>query len=109
MIWALGTPAAVPDYVNADGYAVDEAFFDGHFPAAPLVPGAILVAQLAAHLEKSALSIGRLKRMKFIRPLLPETPFQITCSGGGSDWQARFTDADGPFAQARFQVVPISP
>ncbi len=108
MTEAFVTPADVPDYVSADGYAAGEAFFDGHFPAAPLVPGAVLVAQLAAHLERFELSIGKLKRMKFLRPLLPETPFQISCSGGGSDWQARFTDANGPFAQARFEVVPIS-
>ncbi len=97
----------IPDYANAEGYDPQAAFFDGHFPGAPLVPGAVLIAQLSAHLEQACLALGHVKRMKFVRPLLPETPFRITCAQAGSDWQARFTDAQGAIAQARFRVVPL--
>lgn len=100
-------PRHIPDFTRDKGYDPGALFFNGHFDGRPIVPAAVLLAQLSAHLEDTGLRLDAVKRMKFVRPLAPETEFQITFEPARDAWQARFTDAEGTFAQARIQVAQL--
>lgn len=80
------------------GIPADSRFLDGHFPGNPIVPGAIILTWLADRLSISGRAIARVDRMKFARPLGPETPFEVILKSGT---RAEFRDADGVFALAR--------
>ena len=101
------TPRHIPSFARDTGYDPGAPFFDGHFPGRPIVPAAVLLAQLSAHLEDTGLTLDAVKRMKFVRPLAPETKFQIAFEPVRDAWQARFTDAEGMFAQARIQIARL--
>lgn len=60
----------------------DARFLDGHFPGNPIVPGAVLLGLAAQSLRDAGYEIDTIIRMKFQRPLLPEQPFEVTCSFG---------------------------
>jgi 3-hydroxymyristoyl/3-hydroxydecanoyl-(acyl carrier protein) dehydratase len=55
--------------------------FAGHFPGAPTVPGALL---LAAALEALGLGCAQLEiaSAKFLHPVLPETDVEVRCIAG---------------------------
>ena len=101
------TPRQIPAFTRDKGYDPGALFFDGHFPGRPIVPAAVLLAQLSAHLEDTGLTLDAVKRMKFVRPMGPETEFQIIFEPTRDAWKARFTDAQGTFAQAHIQVAQI--
>lgn len=92
---------------HGSGMPRDRRFFDGHFPGNPIVPGAVLLAQLSADLAERGQRITQVIRMKFVRPLGPDQPFQISISRAGENWRADFTDADGPLARAAIKVEPL--
>jgi len=92
---------------HGPGYAWDRRFFDGHFPGNPIVPGAILLAQLSADLAAQGQKVTQVIRIKFVRPLRPEQPFQITVSPAHDNWRVDFTDADGPLARAAVKLEPL--
>jgi len=72
-------------------FPADEAFFAGHFPGEPLVPGVILceaIAQLAGIVagqpgEGTGWRLTAIRQAKFFRPVLPETTvrFQVEHRG----------------------------
>ena len=90
---------------HGPGYARDRRFFDGHFPGNPIVPGAVLLAQVSADLARTGQRITQLKRMKFLRPLGPDQSFQIQIVPSGQDWKVDFTDDQGTFAHAVVQIA----
>jgi 3-hydroxymyristoyl/3-hydroxydecanoyl-(acyl carrier protein) dehydratase len=50
----------------------------GHFPGAPLVPGVVLLARVAAAIECAwGLRVMSLVQVKFLRPLAPEHDAQL--------------------------------
>lgn len=100
-----GRCGPIEPFVSQHGYPASEAFFDGHFPGNAIVPGAMLVAQLAAHLEACDLELRSIARLKFIRPLGPDTHFEILLKRAGDDWHADFRDEIGVFVTARFDAV----
>jgi 3-hydroxymyristoyl/3-hydroxydecanoyl-(acyl carrier protein) dehydratase len=61
----------------------DHPMLAGHFPDHPIVPGAWLLAWIVATATRQ-LSVGELrsvaaiKRVKFLRPLAPDQPFECT-------------------------------
>ena len=56
----------------------------GHFPGHPIVPGAWLLAWVVAAATRrlaasdESRSVLSIKRVKFLRPLLPDQPFECT-------------------------------
>ncbi|MEM0923292.1 MAG: hypothetical protein AAGF44_00685 [Pseudomonadota bacterium] len=63
--------------VARPGLTADAPCLDGHFPGNPIVPGAVLLAQAAEWLAEQGSEIAVVKRMKFLRPLPPESEFRI--------------------------------
>jgi 3-hydroxyacyl-[acyl-carrier-protein] dehydratase len=58
--------------------ATDHPALEGHFPGRPVVPGAVLLDRVIATAEAGTnLRVGEVVRMKFHRPLGPETAFTI--------------------------------
>src|SRR5687768_10340293 len=60
----------------------DHPMLAGHFPDHPIVPGAWLLAWIVAaatrQLVAESRSIAAIKRVKFLRPLAPDQPFECT-------------------------------
>ncbi|HEY8900033.1 MAG TPA: 3-hydroxyacyl-ACP dehydratase FabZ family protein [Chthoniobacterales bacterium] len=83
-------------------FAPDEAFFAGHFPGNPIVPGVILteaLAQLsgivaAAAEPGAAFLLSAIRQMKFFQPVRPEELLELS---------ARKTGNLGPLIQ--FEVI----
>lgn len=95
-------------FQHGPGYARDRRFFDGHFPGNPIVPGAVLLAQLSADLAGKDLRLTGVNRMKFLRPLEPDHPFEIQLSPTGDDCKVDFKDDQGTFARAVVRVEPAN-
>jgi len=64
------------------GVNSDAPFLQGHFPGNPIVPGAILLAYSAQALLELGYEIKHIQRMKFVRPLMPDQPFEIKLKKG---------------------------
>lgn len=57
----------------------DHPSLDGHFPGAPIVPGVVILDEVAAALaewQKDCQLVG-IRAVKFVQPLKPERPFTI--------------------------------
>ena len=88
-----GGPSANPErgIVN-----VDHPMLAGHFPGHPIVPGAWLLAWVVAAAGRRLLatgesrSIAAIKRVKFLRPLAPDCPFECTLDPAGRNDTMRF-------------------
>ncbi len=82
------------------GFPADSPFLDGHFPGNPIVPGAVILAYLAARLAAVDLAIAKVTRMKFLRLLHPDVPMEITVVSRGRGARAEFRDGEGVVASA---------
>ena len=94
----------IETFRSDSGFPADSRFLDGHFPGNPIVPGAIILAYLAARLAGTGRALGRVERMKFQRPLLPDVPFAVrltSAPAAGRADRAEFSDESGVFATAR--------
>jgi hypothetical protein len=95
----------VETFRSAAGFPAESRCLDGHFPGNPIVPGAVILAWLAARLAARGRAVARVERMKFQRVLLPGVPFEVRflsgASGGRPGGRAEFRDASGVFATAR--------
>lgn len=89
------------------GFPADSGFLDGHFPGNPIVPGAVLLGFLADRLAAAGVVIEGVQRMKFMRPLDPGTPFEVTVSPKGAGARAEFRDATGVFASATLTLSAV--
>ena len=65
----------------------------GHFPVMPIMPGAVLLAEIAAALGCGAMPL-KLRDAKFIRPVLPGMRLQLTATPveGGSKFELSLAD-----------------
>ncbi|MFV0475486.1 MAG: hypothetical protein ACK5MQ_14950 [Pikeienuella sp.] len=79
----------------------DAPCFDGHFPGAPITPGAVLIAHAARALREAGSPLSRIMRVKFMRPLPPETPFEIEIERRGDMAKLRWISGGELLAQAR--------
>jgi 3-hydroxymyristoyl/3-hydroxydecanoyl-(acyl carrier protein) dehydratase len=72
----------------------DHPMLAGHFPDHPIVPGAWLLAWIVAgatrRLTGESRSIAAIKRVKFLRPLAPDQPFEcaLTLRASSDDAQS---------------------
>ena len=82
------------------GFPENSRFLDGHFPGNPIVPGAVILGYLAARLATVDLTIAKVSRMKFTRPLRPDVPVEITVAYSGHRVRAEFRDEEGVVASA---------
>ncbi len=85
----------------ATGFPSDSRCLDGHFPGNPIVPGAVILAYLAARLDDTGRVLARVERIKFQRTLLPGVPFEVRLTPGATGDRAEFRDDRGAFATAR--------
>lgn len=54
------------------------AVFSGHFPGSPLLPGAILLAEIqTAFNTHHSISLGKLSKVRFLQPIKPEQTITI--------------------------------
>ena len=83
------------------GIPAGAACLDGHFPGNPIVPGAVLLGHAARHLAGQGVTLTGVQRMKFLRPLAPETGFDIRLDPARRllEWRA------GEVVLARAQVA----
>jgi len=95
---------AVLSFRHETGFARDSRFLDGHFPGNPIVPGAIIIAYLSQRLAENRVSVASIDRMKFMRPLSPDTPFDVEAAINDGSGRVLFIDAEGVFASARVAV-----
>lgn len=52
----------------------------GHFPANPVVPGVVILDLVSTHIldMRPGYRISGIPQVKFLAPLAPETPFQLS-------------------------------
>jgi 3-hydroxymyristoyl/3-hydroxydecanoyl-(acyl carrier protein) dehydratase len=91
----------VETFCNASGFPPESRCLDGHFPGDPIVPGAMMLAYLAARLAGTGRALERVERMKFQRRLLPGVPFEVRLTPRAAADRAEFRDEKGVFATAR--------
>lgn len=89
-----GGPSANPERGIV---TVDHPMLAGHFPGHPIVPGAWLLAWVVATAGRRLLATGEsrsiagIKRVKFLRPLAPDSPFECTLDPASRNDTMRFT------------------
>jgi len=79
-------------------------FLDGHFPANPIVPGAILIGLAAQSLREVGYEIETILRMKFLHPLLPSQPFEITYKQEKSNFTLHWLSGGRSIARASVRL-----
>lgn len=62
---------------KSDGICAKSRFLDGHFPGNPIVPGAVLLGLAEQALQDIGYEIKTIQRLKFLRQLSPEQPYEI--------------------------------
>ena len=65
--------------------AADHPALPGHFPGSPVVPGALLLAQLEGVLRERGLRIVACRRVKFVAPVPPEVRVALDVAIGDLD------------------------
>ena len=78
----------------------DHPALPGHFPGRPIVPGVVVLDRVLAAIEATHGPLGalRLPQVKFLRPLLPGEPAQVTLEAMPS------TGPDARASRWRFRV-----
>lgn len=56
----------------------------GHFPGNPIVPAVLILAFVAATLDKGGQQLHGIKWLKFFRPVLPGEVIEVVCGQSGS-------------------------
>ncbi len=76
---------------EGDGITVevpaDCAFVDGHFPGAPIVPGAALLQLVLAHAWSETARAVHVRRLRFSRPVRPRARLRLTMQRDGTTVQ----------------------
>jgi 3-hydroxyacyl-[acyl-carrier-protein] dehydratase len=74
-------------------FSADHPAAPGHFPGNPIIPGALLLAEVLRSVEiglGGPASPCRIKAAKFLAPVRPGDQVVIDCSTGASDGTVRF-------------------
>lgn len=94
-------------------FAADHPCFAGHFPGRPLVPGALLLAEVAALAEAGRRSrVGAVTQAKFFRPVTPGETVEVAFSEavafselGGQQLRFACRSAGALVAEGALQLV----
>ena len=86
------------------GFPREAAFFDGHFPGNPIVPGAVLLGWLSNQLSEEGLVIARIVRMKFLRPHGAAEPLEVAVTREGNSLEVEFRGAGGVVAKGLLEA-----
>jgi 3-hydroxymyristoyl/3-hydroxydecanoyl-(acyl carrier protein) dehydratase len=76
----------------------DHPALPGHFPGQPLAPGALLLSLVhqQAKIQLGFPAGGAVwRRVKFLRPVLPEQPFRLYLEGSDGEFTFIITDQAG--------------
>jgi 3-hydroxymyristoyl/3-hydroxydecanoyl-(acyl carrier protein) dehydratase len=91
---------------RSDGIDPNSDFLDGHFPGNPIVPGAVLLGLAEQGLRDIGYEIKCVQRMKFLRQLIPDQPFEITVEIGSSLAKLTWSSGTETLANARVELRP---
>ena len=92
--------------ISSDGISPKSKFLDGHFPGNPIVPGAVLLGLAEQGLRHIGFEIKSIQRMKFLRQLPPDQPFEITVEIENSLAKLAWTSGTDTLANARVELRP---
>lgn len=87
-----------------EGIPGNAACFIGHFPDRPVVPGAVLLGYAARYLATEGFEIASIRRMKFLRPLLPDQSFAIELAPSRDGTVITWTAGTSILARARVRL-----
>lgn len=91
---------SAPAYRTAFRVAPDHPSLPGHFPGYPLVPGVVLLEQVALALRAwRSQRLARVVEAKFVAPLLPDEPAELSLTENGA--RVRFEIRRGEVLLAR--------
>jgi len=91
----------------SEGIAPGDPCLNGHFPGNPIVPGAVLLGEMAARLAAEGWQMTALLRVKFLSPLAPATPFEMTASAVPGRARLRWTARGVAVAEAVAEIAPL--
>jgi 3-hydroxyacyl-[acyl-carrier-protein] dehydratase len=79
----------------------------GHFPGRPVVPGVVLLDQVATALAQwKSTQLGELPHVKFLRPLLPGEEATLRFEETGNGIRFHISHADETVATGQVSVTP---
>jgi 3-hydroxymyristoyl/3-hydroxydecanoyl-(acyl carrier protein) dehydratase len=80
----------------------------GHFPESPVVPGVVvldLVLRAASEWQRRSVSVGGLKQVKFLAPLLPEERADVALEVAAGTLNFRVARGEQVIAQGAFVLA----
>ncbi|MEP2716530.1 hypothetical protein [Pseudophaeobacter sp.] len=89
-----------------DGIDPNSKFLDGHFPGNPIVPGAVFLGFAEQGLRDIGYEIKCVQRMKFLRQLSPDQPFEITLEIEETLAKLAWISGTDTLANARVELRP---
>ncbi|NII10876.1 hydroxymyristoyl-ACP dehydratase [Oleiagrimonas sp. C23AA] len=93
------------EYTHDFTIAAEHPCLPGHFPGHPLVPGVLILDEVACALRSwRQKALTRVIDAKFIAPLLPAQSARVTLSAGRDPQRVRFAVHRGDTLLARGQL-----
>ena len=86
--------------------ASDHPALPGHFPGAPVVPGVVLLDHVVAVVQRVwKMQVSGLPQVKFLRPLGPGQPAQLTVERDDMGMRFRILDGTHGVASGLIEVA----
>ena len=80
----------------------------GHFPGRPIVPGALLLARVAAAAERGFGAVRGVPTAKFLAPLRPGERFEIELEAAAAAVRFRVVRGTTPIAAGTLQLARVA-
>lgn len=91
-------------------FAADDPALPGHFPGAPVVPGALLLDAVIAEVDAAWGEVRGVAQVKFLRPLVPGVALHIELKRASETAvDFRCTSAQALIAEGRLILQPAVP
>lgn len=94
--------------IRSEGVDPKSRCLDGHFPGNPIVPGAVLLGLAQQALRDIGYEIKCVQRMKFLRQLIPDQPYEITLEIGDTLAKLAWISGTETLANARVELRPTN-